>query len=51
MEYRPLDGPRPWQRGGAGRRAHRPGVIDVATVTARLDRMTEAADSTRPSIL
>jgi hexosaminidase len=33
VEYRPLDGPRPWQQGGTGPRRHRPGyqIGDVAT--------------------
>jgi hexosaminidase len=32
LEYRPLDGPRPWQQGGSGPRRHRPGYLvqDVA---------------------
>ena len=41
LEYRPLDGPRPWQRGGTGPRRHRAGAR-VRTVTARLDEL--AAD-------
>ncbi len=33
VEYRPLDGPRPWQQGGTGPRRHRAGyrVADVVT--------------------
>jgi hexosaminidase len=33
LEYRPLDGPRPWQQGGTGPRRHRPGyrIQDMAT--------------------
>ncbi len=27
IEYRPLDGPRPWQQGGTGPRRHRPGYV------------------------
>ncbi|SDI01007.1 hexosaminidase [Sinosporangium album] len=50
VEYRPLAGPHPWQRGGAGRRRHRPGVIDIQDVMARLEKMTLDADSTRPSM-
>ncbi|MGW7478599.1 beta-N-acetylhexosaminidase [Nonomuraea muscovyensis] len=46
VEYRPLDGPRPWQR----RRPHRPGVIRVPDVMERLDRLTHDAESTRPSV-
>jgi hexosaminidase len=38
VEYRPLDGPRPWQEGGAGPRRHRLGY-PVAQVVARLDGM------------
>ncbi|WP_214110192.1 beta-N-acetylhexosaminidase [Acrocarpospora catenulata] len=49
VEYRPLNGPRPWQRGG-GWRAHRPGMLSVRDVTAHLDELTHAADSTRPSV-
>jgi hexosaminidase len=32
LEYRPLDGPNPWQAGGSGPRRHRPGYLvqDVA---------------------
>ncbi|MEV5411392.1 beta-N-acetylhexosaminidase [Thermopolyspora sp. NPDC052614] len=50
VEYRPLAGPRPWQRGGAGMRRHRPGVVDVAMVARHLERLTHDADSTRPSV-
>lgn len=50
VEYRPLAGPRPWQRGGAGPRRHRPGVVDVAMVARHLERLTHDADSTRPSV-
>ncbi|WP_113698930.1 beta-N-acetylhexosaminidase [Nonomuraea lactucae] len=46
VEYRPSDGPRPWQR----RRPHRPGVIPVAAVMERLDHSTHDAESTRPSV-
>jgi hexosaminidase len=38
VEYRPLDGPRPWQEGGAGPRRHRLGY-PVAQVVARVDGM------------
>jgi hexosaminidase len=38
VEYRPLDGPRPWQEGGAGPRRHRLGY-PVAEVVARLGGM------------
>jgi hexosaminidase len=50
VEYRPLTGPRPWQRGGTGWRRHRPGVVVVADVMRHLDEMTHSADSTRPSM-
>ncbi|MEV6159612.1 beta-N-acetylhexosaminidase [Nonomuraea sp. NPDC052129] len=46
VEYRPLDGPKPWQR----RRPHRPAVVRVADVMTRLDSMTHDAESTRPSV-
>jgi hexosaminidase len=36
LEYRPLDGPRPWQQGGAGPRRHRPGYL-IQQVAAHLD--------------
>jgi hexosaminidase len=38
VEYRPLDGPHPWQEGGAGPRRHRLGY-PVAQVVAHLDGM------------
>jgi hexosaminidase len=38
LEYRPLDGPRPWQRGGTGPRRHRPGYR-VQDVAAHLDEL------------
>jgi hexosaminidase len=41
VEYRPLDGPRPWQEGGAGPRRHRLGY-PVAQVVARLGGMAAA---------
>jgi len=43
VEYRPLDGPRPWQEGGTGPRRHRPGYR-INDVTARLDHLA-APDS------
>nr|WP_055509427.1 beta-N-acetylhexosaminidase [Nonomuraea pusilla] len=46
VEYRPLAGPHPWQR----RRPHRPSVVDVEQVMARIDAMTHDAESTRPSL-
>ncbi|HUB39997.1 MAG TPA: beta-N-acetylhexosaminidase [Streptosporangiaceae bacterium] len=38
LEYRPLDGPRPWQQGGTGPRRHRPGYLiqDVADYLGQL---------------
>jgi len=38
VEYRPLDGPRPWQQGGTGPRRHRPGYL-IQDVTAHLDQL------------
>ncbi|WP_431914220.1 beta-N-acetylhexosaminidase [Nonomuraea jabiensis] len=46
VEYRPPAGPHPWQR----RRPHRPGVVRVSEVMARIDGMTHDAESTRPSV-
>ncbi|MEU7900586.1 beta-N-acetylhexosaminidase [Nonomuraea sp. NPDC049152] len=46
VEYRPLDGPHPWQRG----RPHRPSTVQVAAAMEHLDEMTQSATSTRPSI-
>jgi hexosaminidase len=46
VEYRPLAGPRPWQR----RRPHRPGAVPVREVMARIDAMTHDPESTRPSV-
>ncbi|MGW3352309.1 beta-N-acetylhexosaminidase [Nonomuraea rubra] len=46
VEYRPLNGPHPWQR----RRPHRPSGVRVTEVMARIDAMTHHAESTRPSI-
>ncbi|GAA4226845.1 hexosaminidase [Streptosporangium album] len=50
VEYRPAAGPRPWQRGGSGRRAHRPGAVSVEATMKRLEELTHLADSTRPSM-
>jgi hexosaminidase len=38
IEYRPLDGPRPWQQGGDGPRRHRPGYR-MRDVAAHLDQI------------
>ncbi|WP_062356383.1 beta-N-acetylhexosaminidase [Herbidospora yilanensis] len=46
VNYRPLDGPRPWQRS----RPHTPGGLDVAAAMRHLDELTLSADSTRPSM-
>ncbi|MFF5109918.1 beta-N-acetylhexosaminidase [Streptosporangium sp. NPDC000509] len=50
VEYRPLTGPHPWQRGGTGRRRHRPGVVKVDEAMKHLEELTHEADSTRPSM-
>ncbi|MFC4536252.1 beta-N-acetylhexosaminidase [Sphaerisporangium dianthi] len=50
VEYRPLAGPLPWQRGGTGDRRHSPGAVPVAQVMRHLAEMTHEADSTRPSL-
>ena len=44
LEYRPLDGPQPWQQGGTGPRRHRPGYL-VQDVAVHLDQ--QAADDGR----
>ncbi len=41
LEYRPLDGPRPWQQGGAGPRRYRPGYL-VQDVAVHLDQQAAA---------
>jgi hexosaminidase len=46
VEYRPLAGPRPWQR----RRPHRPATVQVMDVMERVDSMTHDVESTRPSV-
>lgn len=46
VEYRPLDGPHPWQR----RRPHRPSAVRVGDMMGHLDEMTHSAESTRPSL-
>jgi hexosaminidase len=38
VEYRPLDGPRPWQQGGSGPRRHRAGHR-IAAIAAHLDEI------------
>ncbi|MFI0419051.1 beta-N-acetylhexosaminidase [Spongiactinospora sp. 9N601] len=45
VEYRPPAGPRPWQRGGTGRRRSRPGVIDVRAIMERLETMTRNSET------
>jgi hexosaminidase len=46
IEYRPLDGPRPWQQGGTGTRRHRPGYL-VDDVAAYLGRHASRAGRKR----
>ncbi|NUT40668.1 MAG: beta-N-acetylhexosaminidase [Thermoactinospora sp.] len=46
VEYRPLDGPRPWQ----SRRPHRAGKLDVREGMRHLEEMTLDPESTRPSV-
>jgi hexosaminidase len=41
LEYRPLDGPRPWQQGGSGPRRHRPGYL-IQDVAVHLDQQAAA---------
>ena len=41
IEYRPLDGPHPWQQGGTGPRRHWAGT-PVADVARHLAELTEA---------
>jgi hexosaminidase len=43
VEYRPLDGPRPWQQGGAGPRRHRAGYR-IQDVTSHLDDLAATAE-------
>ncbi|MEU7913310.1 beta-N-acetylhexosaminidase [Microbispora bryophytorum] len=50
VDYRPLSGPRPWQRGGTGWRRHRPGAVAVHDVMRHLHELSLSADSTRPSL-
>jgi hexosaminidase len=40
VEYRPLDGPHPWQRGGTGPRRHQTGY-PVAEVTSHLAKLAD----------
>jgi hexosaminidase len=44
LEYRPLDGPRPWQQGGTGPRRHRPGYR-IREMSAHLDELAAAGDA------
>ncbi|MEU9890757.1 beta-N-acetylhexosaminidase [Sphaerisporangium sp. NPDC051011] len=50
VEYRPLAGPLPWQRGGTGDRMHQPGKVKVRDVMSHLEELIQEADSTRPSL-
>jgi hexosaminidase len=43
VEYRPLDGPRPWQQGGAGPRRHRAGHR-IQEVTSHLDGLAATTE-------
>jgi hexosaminidase len=45
IEYRPLDGPRPWQQGGTGPRRHRPGYR-IAEVSEHLDQLAATPGAT-----
>jgi hexosaminidase len=49
VAYRPLDGPRPWQRGGSGPRRHRPGkrIGDAAGPAPASGRARRAGPSRR----
>jgi hexosaminidase len=49
VEYRPLAGPHPWQRGGTGPRRRSPHTFAMDQVVEHLDQQTQSADSTRPS--
>jgi hexosaminidase len=44
IEYRPLDGPRPWQQGGIGPRRHRAGY-QIDAVAAHLDELAAGPGS------
>lgn len=46
VEYRPAEGPRPWQR----RRPHRGGRLDIREGMRRLEEMALDPESTRPSV-
>ncbi|GII66745.1 beta-N-acetylhexosaminidase [Sphaerisporangium krabiense] len=50
VEYRPLAGPHPWQRGGTGLRAHHPGEVKVRDIMRHVEELAHDADSTRPSL-
>ncbi|ADG90043.1 beta-N-acetylhexosaminidase [Thermobispora bispora] len=50
VEYRPLTGPRPWQRGGTGWRRHRPGRVRVTEVMRHLAESAAAPGSARPNL-
>jgi len=47
VEYRPLTGPAPWQRGGAGPRRHRAGYV-IEDVASHLDELAESAERQTP---
>ncbi len=43
VNYRPLAGPRPWQKGGAGRKAHQP-RFNLKEALAHLDEWAESGE-------
>jgi hexosaminidase len=49
IEYRPLDGPRPWQQGGTGARRHHPGTR-IAKVAQDLAEMAEGGIDLAPTV-
>jgi hexosaminidase len=44
LDYRPLDGPRPWQEGGSGSRRHRTGAR-IQDVAVHLDELAAADEN------
>ncbi|HLX50530.1 MAG TPA: beta-N-acetylhexosaminidase [Streptosporangiaceae bacterium] len=49
IEYRPLDGPRPWQQGGTGARRHHTGTR-IAKVANDLAEMAEGGTDLAPTV-
>jgi hexosaminidase len=43
VNYRPLEGPRPWQKGGTGRKAYQP-RFNLKEALAHLDRWAESGE-------